>query len=69
MAKISLLSQNYSPIGATGKTPSLIPENIPKKTVKMAKNAIKEGMKPKKIAKNYKKIAKNDYETLRYTAI
>ena len=48
MAKISFISQNYSPIGATGKTPSLIPENIPKKTHKMAKNAIKEGIKPKK---------------------
>ena len=30
----------------------------------MAKNAIKEGIKPKKIAKNDKKIAKNDNETL-----
>ena len=33
--------QNYSPIEAPGIIPSWISENIPKKTDKMAKNAIK----------------------------
>ena len=33
--------QNYSPIEAPGKIPFWISENIPKKTDKMAKNAIK----------------------------
>ena len=45
MAKISFISQNYSPIGATCKTPSLIPENIPTKTYKMAKKCNKIGNK------------------------
>ena len=39
--KYHLDHENYSPNGATGETPSWIPENIPKYTDKMAKNAIK----------------------------
>ena len=39
--KYHLDHENYAAIGATGKTPSWIPENIPKYTDKMAKNAIK----------------------------
>ena len=39
--KYHLDHKNYSPIGATGETPSRIPENIPKYTDKMATNAIK----------------------------
>ena len=39
--KYHLDHENYAPIGATGKTPSWIPENIPKNVDKMAQNAIK----------------------------
>ena len=39
--KYHLDHENYAPIGATGKTPSWIPENIPKNVDKKAQNAIK----------------------------
>ena len=39
--KYHLDHENCSSNGATGETPSWIPENIPKYTDKMAQNAIK----------------------------